>query len=157
MRTKTCPLISIMLSAVTPWVQGSFENGQVFDTSRQAGREPFKLRIGAGQVIKGTMIYFHLQCDTHTCTCTHTHAHQFLPQDGRKDYKGCVWGKLVLRPLPLGYGNPPPPPQHTHTHTHTHTHFSEVRKLVIPPHLAYGEQGVSGAIPRTFDVVCSVQ
>jgi FKBP-type peptidyl-prolyl cis-trans isomerase len=32
---------------------GSFENGQVFDTSKGEGRDPFPLQLGAGQVIKG--------------------------------------------------------------------------------------------------------
>ena len=33
--------------------QGQLESGQVFDTSRKAGREPFSVQLGAGQVIQG--------------------------------------------------------------------------------------------------------
>jgi FK506-binding nuclear protein len=32
---------------------GKFENGKIFDTSKQAGRQPFPVQLGAGQVIKG--------------------------------------------------------------------------------------------------------
>lgn len=33
--------------------QGALDNGQVFDSSRQPGRDPFSVQLGAGQVIKG--------------------------------------------------------------------------------------------------------
>lgn len=39
-----------MIDTVTD-VQGSLENGQVFDSSLE--RDPFPVKLGAGQVIKG--------------------------------------------------------------------------------------------------------
>lgn len=38
---------------VTVDYTGTFENGEVFDTSKKEGREPFPVQLGAGQVIKG--------------------------------------------------------------------------------------------------------
>lgn len=34
-------------------LQGALQDGQVFDSSRKEGREPFSIKLGAGQVIPG--------------------------------------------------------------------------------------------------------
>ncbi len=38
---------------VTVHYTGSYENGEIFDTSRVEGREPFSFQVGAQQVIPG--------------------------------------------------------------------------------------------------------
>ncbi len=63
---------------------GKLTNGKVFDSSKGTGREPFKLVLGAGQVIKGW-------------------------EDGLKGMK--VGGKRILTiPPALGYGAQGAPP-----------------------------------------------
>ena len=57
--------------------QGALENGQVFDSSRQPGREPFSVQLGVGQVIKGIQPFVqkevgsdHVHLEWNAISCT---------------------------------------------------------------------------------------
>lgn len=76
---------------------GMFEDGKVFDTSLQTGREPFEFALGRGSVIRGW-------------------------EEGVQGMR--VGGK---------------------------------RKLIIPPHLAYGEAGVGAVIPPNSTLIFEVE
>ena len=82
---------------VTVNYTGMFEDGNVFDSSLQPGRDPFEFVLGAGKVIKG--------------------------------WEEGIDGMLV----------------------------GGKRKLTIPPHLAYGEQGAGGVIPPNATLIFEVE
>ena len=83
-------------SIATVHYTGNLEEGKVFDSSKQIGREPFRFTLGAGQVIEG-------------------------------------WDQGIIGMKVGGQ-----------------------RKLIIPPHLGYGDQDM-GVIPPNSTLIFNIE
>ncbi|XP_065897818.1 peptidyl-prolyl cis-trans isomerase FKBP2-like [Dysidea avara] len=96
-KPEYCPDTAQPGDTVSVHYVGALENGQVFDTSKQEGRQPFELTLGKGTVIKG-------------------------------------WEEGLIG---ICQG--------------------EVRKLIIPSHLGYGDRGMPPHIPGKATLIFSIE